>query len=98
MCFASFSYPDFLRVNPVTKTMLKKILSNIAAEENIRADRFDLEALIEKCEGDIRFAINSLQFECIGSNFDSQEEIIDLSSDLESDDIGVRNNSKIEHL
>jgi hypothetical protein len=81
--YLGVEYIFFNRVNPVANTMMKKILNRIAAEENVKLDTFALEALLEKSHGDIRLAINALQFECIKT--DGFQDAFDISSDSESE-------------
>ncbi|KAI7902025.1 Rad17 cell cycle checkpoint protein-domain-containing protein [Cokeromyces recurvatus] len=51
-----------IRFKPVTTTNMKKILKKIMSNEQTRLSDSQLVDLIEKSEGDIRAAINNLQF------------------------------------
>ncbi|VDO88752.1 unnamed protein product [Heligmosomoides polygyrus] len=51
-----------IQLTPTTKERLVQRLSTIADLEEVRVDRFALQRLVELCQCDVRFSINTLQF------------------------------------
>ncbi|KAK4522068.1 uncharacterized protein ATC70_004607 [Mucor velutinosus] len=56
-----------IKFNPVNKTNMNKVLKNILSQEPVNVPKDLLDEIIEKCDGDIRAAINTLQFDSIHS-------------------------------
>lgn len=54
--------------NPITANAIKKVLTNIATAENCPVSSESLSNIAESSEGDIRHAVNSLQFLCLSPN------------------------------
>uniref|UniRef100_A0A8C4TKH9 RAD17 checkpoint clamp loader component n=1 Tax=Erpetoichthys calabaricus TaxID=27687 RepID=A0A8C4TKH9_ERPCA len=55
--------------NPVAPTSMLKVLSRINGEKTNGPDKDSLHVLCNSCSGDIRSAINSLQFSSLKGNF-----------------------------
>ena len=53
--------------NPITANAIKKLLSKIAVVEKCRVSGDSISSIAESCGGDIRHAISSLQFLCLGN-------------------------------
>ncbi|KIH44256.1 ATPase, AAA family, partial [Ancylostoma duodenale] len=51
-----------IQVTPTSKERLIERLSTIAELEQVSVDRFALQRLVELCQCDVRFSINTLQF------------------------------------
>ncbi|KAF1803566.1 Rad17 cell cycle checkpoint protein-domain-containing protein [Mucor lusitanicus] len=56
-----------IKFNPVNKTNMNKVLKNILSQEHANVPKDRLDDIIEKSDGDIRAAINTLQFDTIHS-------------------------------
>ena len=57
-----------IKFNPVTKTNMTKVLKHVMSEEHTAIRKEQLDQLIEKSNGDIRAAINNLQFDSVHSS------------------------------
>ncbi|XP_055968478.1 cell cycle checkpoint protein RAD17 [Sorex fumeus] len=75
--------------NPVAPTIMMKVLSRIMTRETnknggkiIVPDKTSLELLCQGCSGDIRSAINSLQFSSKGNNLWTRKTGVSLKSDV----------------
>lgn len=51
-----------LEFNPVNSLLIKKTLTSILKEERLSLSKDELSAMVETCSGDIRSAVNSLQW------------------------------------
>ncbi|KAL9548638.1 hypothetical protein MBANPS3_005593 [Mucor bainieri] len=56
-----------IKFNPVNKTNMNKVLKNILSQEHAHVSKDYLAEIIEKSDGDVRAAINALQFDTIHS-------------------------------
>ena len=54
--------------NPITANAIRKVLNKIVVAEKCVASSATLSFIAESCGGDIRHAIHSLQFLCLGQN------------------------------
>ncbi|KAI5079280.1 hypothetical protein GOP47_0004759 [Adiantum capillus-veneris] len=54
--------------NPITANAVKKVLNKIVLAENCSISSESVSFIAESCGGDIRHAINCLQFLCVGFN------------------------------
>ncbi|EQC30673.1 hypothetical protein, variant [Saprolegnia diclina VS20] len=52
-----------IHCNPVASGMMKKYLGRIAARENVHVSSSQLSAIVEQSHGDLRHAVNTLQFQ-----------------------------------
>ncbi|CAO0797710.1 unnamed protein product [Mucor circinelloides] len=56
-----------IKFNPVAKTNMNKALKRILSQEHVVVPKEHLDEIIEKSDGDLRAAINNLQFDSIHS-------------------------------
>ncbi|KAI8982112.1 Rad17 cell cycle checkpoint protein-domain-containing protein [Mycotypha africana] len=62
-CFHTHPHVKFIKLNPVTIAKMKKILDKVMKEENLSISDDTLEDLLVLSNGDIRLALNNLQFQ-----------------------------------
>lgn len=65
--FLSSPKVTWTTLNPIAPTKMKKVLTSIAQKENPTISADVINAICEKSDGDLRQAINSLQFFSVGS-------------------------------
>ena len=57
-----------LRVNPVATVNMRKALQRVAAGEGFSAAA-EVHQIVELSNGDVRHAVNELQFRCQGADY-----------------------------
>ena len=76
-----------LEFNPVNSMLIRKTLTSILKEEKLSLPKKDLDALVESCSGDIRSAVNSLEWLAekqtnpVVSSSSSRSKSTDINSD-----------------